>query len=731
LFMIDVEEESDQPGTTFFSSKAAENQPSLTINGDNTCQTAAEIACGLKEFSMLCEFSKTAGLFDVLNSNTAFDEKTVFAPTNDAFGNLAKETLDTLVGDTLTAALQYHVVGKKIMSKDLKCAGSTVMAQGGTSTTLCGSNDGAVYQVGSGVSPGVDSLPKVVTADIPTCYGVIHTVDQVLIPAAADPTCIDGGEQSIADICGKPEFADFCGLVNQTGIETILSSGLYTIFAPTNAALQNATARLSGTVDFSDPKIVIDIVLQHIVQGSAIFAKDVVCNNEVEMANGAKNGFLCYSGDVINIAGPFYDPLSDPLLSITKTDIVGCNVIIHRIDGVILPKLKSAPISSGDESSSDDGSSSGNGTSSDDEASYDPCGICGPGSSVTSADTLIVIPESVGLPAIDGETTCEKVDSLCMSGGCSPDTCVSFDEDTMSVCGCEESSSYTVVDVLLADTDTYSTLVQAVTDAGLEETLRTSEGITLFAPNNVAFVDLEEEKPGLFGFLMSGPNFVHLENLLSYHVLPIELSSTKIFDDLTVGDGSDFVSLTEEVIRVRINKNDKIFADEKRVLPPDSEADNGVVHNVEGVLLPPWAEKTVLDVIGEIPEAVVVNTMMTQDLSLPEILNGPGPFTVFAPVDSALEAQMASLQEMMGDDPSTIPSMLNYHIVEGIYPASAISDGLELPTVQGGTLLFEVEGESVKVNEQLVISTDFLASNGIVHLIDGVLLPDSLTGIGV
>lgn len=127
-----------------------------------------------------------------------------------------------------------------------------------------------------------------------------------------------------------------------------------------------------------------------------------------------------------------------------------------------------------------------------------------------------------------------------------------------------------------------------------------------------------------------------------------------------------------------------------------------------------------------------MNAMMTQEDTLAEILNGPGPFTVFAPVDSALEAQMASLEELgLGDDPTTITSMLNYHIVEGIYPASAISDGLELPTVQGGTLLFEVEGESVKVDEQLVISTDILASNGIVHLIDGVLLPDSLTGIGV
>jgi len=231
---------------------------------------------------------------------------------------------------------------------------------------------------------------------------------------------------------------------------------------------------------------------------------------------------------------------------------------------------------------------------------------------------------------------------------------------------------------------------------------------------------------------LSGPNFIHLQNLLLYHVLPIEFPSSKIFTDITVGVKTDFIALNGDDIVLRTNKNDKIFADENRVITVDTEADNGVVHTVEGVLLPPWADTTILDVVGATPELAAVNGLMNQVPTVVEILNGPGPFTVFAPSSSGIQSQLAALAEMgIGTDPTLITSMLNYHVVEGIYPASAISDGLKLLTLQGGILMFEVEGASVKVDELPVISVDILANNGIIHLIDGVLLPDTLSGIGV
>ena len=116
-----------------------------------------------------------------MDSNDGF--KTVFAPSDDAFGKLSGETLLALEDpDALLDVLQYHIVPKKIMSKDLVCSATIEMSNLEQTTTLCGAN-GAIYQVGSGVSPGVNGLPEIISPNIETCYGVVHVIDEVLIPA--------------------------------------------------------------------------------------------------------------------------------------------------------------------------------------------------------------------------------------------------------------------------------------------------------------------------------------------------------------------------------------------------------------------------------------------------------------------------------------------------------------------------------------------------------------------
>jgi len=282
-----------------------------------------------------------------------------------------------------------------------------------------------------------------------------------------------------------------------------------------------------------------------------------------------------------------------------------------------------------------------------------------------------------------------------------------------------------VVDVVVAD-DNYSTLVNAVTAADLAETLASAKDITLFAPNNEAFEELEEDLPGAFDALQGedfGPSYIHLKNLLSYHVLTEKLLSSKIFEDFTVQELTNFTALNGDIVSMRINKNDKIFADERRIIAPDAEADNGVVHTVEGVLLPPWVDKSILDLVAENNPAL--NGLMQQDANIAKSLSGPGPFTVFAPSVDAIQEQLATLTELAGNDPDVITSLLNYHVVEGVKASSDITDGLELPTVEGGNIIFKKEGDSVFVNDNEISSTDILAVNGIIHVVEGVLLPES------
>lgn len=136
---------------------------------------AAEIACSNDNFSTLCTAVTLAGLEDTLSKGSW----TIFAPTNVAFSNLGA-TLDTVLADNdlLTDILLYHVAEGVVYSTDLACNGEFVMANGIPTLTVC-ENDN-FYINGEANDP--DAMPLVVLVDIAACNGVIHAVDEVILP---------------------------------------------------------------------------------------------------------------------------------------------------------------------------------------------------------------------------------------------------------------------------------------------------------------------------------------------------------------------------------------------------------------------------------------------------------------------------------------------------------------------------------------------------------------------
>jgi uncharacterized surface protein with fasciclin (FAS1) repeats len=142
-----------------------------------SCSTIADIACKTDGFSTLCAAVQAAGLGEALTTGTF----TVFAPTDDAFAALPAGTVEGLLDDidALTNILLFHAVAdKKVKSCNLRCNGMVEMANGGMSETVC--KDGSKFQTGAGNSD--DKMPKIATADIMACNGVVHVVNQVLLP---------------------------------------------------------------------------------------------------------------------------------------------------------------------------------------------------------------------------------------------------------------------------------------------------------------------------------------------------------------------------------------------------------------------------------------------------------------------------------------------------------------------------------------------------------------------
>jgi transforming growth factor-beta-induced protein len=109
---------------------------------------------------------------------------------------------------------------------------------------------------------------------------------------------------------------------------------------------------------------------------------------------------------------------------------------------------------------------------------------------------------------------------------------------------------------------------------------------------------------------------------------------------------------------------------------------------------------------------------------LVDALSGEGPFTVFAPTDEAFAALPAGTVEALLADPSgDLTQILLYHVISGQVMAADVTDGLEAETLQGATVSFMVMADGVMINEANIIATDIETSNGVIHVIDAVILP--------
>ena len=138
-------------------------------------------------------------------------------------------------------------------------------------------------------------------------------------------------------------------------------------------------------------------------------------------------------------------------------------------------------------------------------------------------------------------------------------------------------------------------------------------------------------------------------------------------------------------------------------------------------------EETPGDIIQTLAKANHFATLLAAAgaAGMADTLRGVGPYTVFAPTDDAFAATLpgGDLDDLLVDPSGELTDILLYHIVPGTFSLADLSDGMEVETLQGGTLTISVDGDTVMVDDASIVTADIKASNGVIYVIDAVLQP--------
>ena len=282
-----------------------------------------------------------------------------------------------------------------------------------------------------------------------------------------------------------------------------------------------------------------------------------------------------------------------------------------------------------------------------------------------------------------------------------------------------------IVDIAANNPD-FSILVAALQEASLVEALQGDGPFTVFAPTDQAFADLLAALEIEAGDLLAHPD---LSKVLLYHVVSGKVMSTDL------SDGQMAPTLNGNSITIGIG--DGVTIANATVVAADIEATNGVIHVIDSVIIPPdfmlnqdemmeeemMTDQSIVDIaIGNPDFSMLV--MLLQQAGLVEALQGDGPFTVFAPTNQAFVDLVTALgitpEELMAQP--ELASVLLYHVVSGKVMSTDLSDGLEAATLEGSSIRFDLSN-GAKANTSDIIAADIPATNGVVHVIDEVLIP--------
>ena len=639
---------------------------------------------------------------------------TVFAPTDQAFtdAGINLNDFDTPEeNQTLAEILLHHVVSASVPSADVK--------DGMMATTVNG--DKIKFTVSNGaVSVGA---AQVTTPDVLSSNGIIHVIDKVLMPPVDIPATAQttGIHNSLV-----------AAVIQADLLPTLQGPGPFTVFAPTDQAFTDAGIDLASLDTPAGKQQLSDILLYHVVSAE-VPAKNVSDCMLADAANGQQLSFSVGDSVMVNDA------------NVTLTDVITSNGLIHVIDKVLMPTDSPrdipttaqctgvhdslvAGVIQAELLSTLQGPGPFTVFAPTDQAFIDAgidlASLDTPEGKATLSDILLYHVVAGEVPAAN-VSECMSADAVngqplafSVNGGVMVNDANVTIPDVMTSNGIIH-----VIDKVLMPSDApndiprtaqctgiHSSLVAAVIQAELLETLQGQGPFTVFAPTDQAFTDAGID----LASLDTPEGKAILSDILLYHVVAGNVPSSAVTECMSA-DAVNGQPLSFTV-------NGGVMVNDANVTLPDVATSNGVIHVIDKVLMP-------TDTPNDIPRTAqcrgqhnsLVSSVIQAELL--ETLQGDGPFTVFAPTDQAFTDAGIDLTSL--DNPegkAALADILLYHVLDGEVPAANVTDCLSATTINGNPLSFNV-GDSVMVNGATVTATDVPTSNGIIHVIDKVLLP--------
>ena len=260
----------------------------------------------------------------------------------------------------------------------------------------------------------------------------------------------------------------------------------------------------------------------------------------------------------------------------------------------------------------------------------------------------------------------------------------------------------------------FTTLASLLQKAGLVDTLATGGPFTVFAPTDAAFAKVPK---ATLDALAADP--AKLKAVLLYHVVPGRVTAADVVK-LTSAKTAEGRSLAIKV------SNGAVFVDAAQVTTPDVEASNGVIHVIDSVLIPqeamPAAPKTIVQTAVAAGSFKTLASLLKK-AGLVAALQGKGPFTVFAPTDAAFAKLPKATLAALAKDKAKLRSVLLYHVVKGNVPAAKVVTLRSAKTLNGKAVSIRVNGGKVSIAGARVTTADVKASNGVIHVVNKVLIP--------